>query len=157
VERLVGKGGAAEVYEVTDELDGSRVALKRLGADPKESEYTALMFAREYNVLAQLSHPLIIRAFDYGVDDGVPYYTMELLEGESLRGLSPLPWQEACAVLRDVASALGIIHSRRLVHRDVTTRNVYRSRSGQGKLLDFGALTPMGPIHDTVGTPPFVA
>ncbi len=156
VERLVGSGGAAEVYAVFDPVTGAHLALKRLSVSASSAGVAEVMLAREYNALAQLSHPLIIRAYDYGKDGGVPYYTMELLSGENLRGLAPLEWRDACHVLRDVASALGIIHSRRLVHRDVTTRNVCRVADGRAKLIDFGALTPMGPIRDMVGTPPFV-
>src|SRR4051812_3272630 len=94
VERLVGSGGTAEVYEVMDGVSGARVALKRLNVDEASGDYGAVMFAREYNVLAQLSHPLIIRAFDYGIDGKVPYYTMELLSGENLRDLTPLGWRD---------------------------------------------------------------
>lgn len=156
VERLVGSGGTADVYEVTDSASGGRLALKRLNAEEANGDFSAVMLAREYNALAQLSHPLIIRAFDYGLDGKVPYYTMELLCGENLRNLAPLGWRDACDVVRDVASALAIVHSRRLVHRDVTTRNVCRVADGHAKLLDFGTLTPMGPVRDLVGTPPFV-
>jgi tetratricopeptide (TPR) repeat protein len=156
VERLVGSGGAAEVYEVEDISTGDRLALKRLAASQANAKLAEVMLAREYNALAQLAHPLIIHAFDYGRDAGVPYYTMELLTGENLRNAAPLEWREACHVLRDVASALGIIHSRKLLHRDVTTRNVCRVADGRAKLIDFGALTPMGRVRDLVGTPPFV-
>jgi serine/threonine-protein kinase len=152
----VGRGGAAEVYEVADPATEQRLALKRLVPSDAGADFAEVMLAREYNALVQLSHPLIIRAFDYGKDAGVAYYTMELLSGKNLRRLAPLGWREACELLRDVASALAIVHSRRLVHRDVTTRNICRVADGHAKLLDFGALTPMGPIRDQVGTPPFV-
>lgn len=155
VERLIGRGGMAIVYEVTDESSGARVALKRLAPSASES-HAALLFQREYNTLAQLSHPLIVRAYDYGFDDDVPYYTMELIFGENLRALTPLPWREACSVIRDVASALAIVHSRRLVHRDVTARNVCRLEDRHAKLFDFGALSPMGPTRDVVGTPAYI-
>ena len=49
---------------------------------------------------------------------------MELLDGQDLRELAPLPWREACALLRDVASSLALLHARRLLHRDVSPRNV---------------------------------
>ncbi|HEX4340551.1 MAG TPA: AAA family ATPase [Polyangiaceae bacterium] len=155
VERLVGSGGAAEVYAVRDISNDQRLALKRLSVSSANGAVAEIMLAREYDTLADLSHPLIIRAFDYGKDAGVPYYTMELLSGVTLRELAPLGWRDTCHVIRDVASALGLIHSRRLVHRDVTTRNVCRV-DGRAKLIDFGALTPMGPVRDLVGTPPFV-
>jgi hypothetical protein len=156
IERLVGRGGMARVYEVTDESTGARVALKRLAPSANE-KHAALLFQREYNTLAELAHPLIVRAYDYGFDEDVPYYTMELIVGQNLRTLAPLPWREACSVIRDVASALAIVHSRRLVHRDVTARNVCRLEDQHAKLFDFGALTPMGPTRYIVGTPAYIS
>ena len=79
---------------------------------------------------------------------------ISLTAGAGLRGR--FPWREACSILRDVASALSLVHSRRLVHRDVTHRNVHRTPDGRAVLLDFGALVPMGPTNDVVGTPPFM-
>ena len=64
---------------------------------------------------------------------------------------------EACALLRDVASSLAILHSRGLLHRDVSARNVRCTADGRAKLIDFGAMTSMGVAKDVVGTPPFVA
>ena len=79
----------------------------------------------------------------FGIDAAGPYYTMELLEGSDLRESAPLPWTEVCALLRDVAAALALLHSRRLLHRDISPRNVYRVRGGRTKLIDFGAMSPM--------------
>ena len=129
---------------------------KRLLPEQAKRRATALLFQREYNTLAQLSHPLIIRAFDYGVDADTPYYTMELLSGENLRHLAPLPWKEAASLIRDVASALALVHSRRLIHRDVSPRNVCRTDDGRAKLIDFGTLSPMGRAKNVMGTPPFL-
>src|SRR5262249_44578274 len=63
----------------------------------------------------------------------------------------------ACALLRDIASSLAIIHSRRLLHADLSPRNVRCTADGRAKLLDFGAMMPMGPPRHLTGTPPFVA
>lgn len=155
--RLIGKGGMAAVYEVVDETTGNRVALKQLLPEQAKRRPAALLFQREYNTLAQLSHPLVIRAFDYGVEADTPYYTMELLSGENLRHLAPLPWKEVASLVRDVASALALVHSRHLVHRDVTPRNVCRTPDRRAKLIDFGTLTPMGPARNVMGTPPFLS
>src|SRR5262245_24348293 len=78
---------------------------------------------REFHTLKNLTHPHIVEVYDYGIAES-PYYTMELLRGMTANQLAPMPWQKACAMLRDVASALALIHSRRLVHRDVTGRNI---------------------------------
>lgn len=156
IKRLIGKGGMAAVYDVTDETNGKDVALKRLLLEQAKRRTAALLFQREYNTLAQLSHPLIIRAFDYGIDAERPYYTMELLSGENLRQLAPLPWKEAASLVRDVASALALIHSRRLIHRDVSPRNVCRTDDGRAKVIDFGTLSPMGRAKKVMGTPPYL-
>src|SRR5262249_42135781 len=98
-----------------------------------------------------------IEVYDYGVDDGNAYYTMELLDGKDLRERSPMPWRQACALFIDVCSSLALLHSRRLVHRDIGPRNIRCTRDGLAKLIDFGALAPMGAGGKVVGTPPFVA
>jgi tetratricopeptide (TPR) repeat protein len=157
VEALLGEGGAASVYRVGDERTGRKLALKQL--QPPDDERRALVtshFEREFYTLSQLAHPRIIEVYDYGVERGSPYYTMELLDGEDLRERGKLPWREACALLRDVASSLAIIHSRGLVHRDVSARNVRCTSDGRAKLIDFGAMAPTGVSHRLVGTAPFV-
>ena len=114
------------------------------------------MLEREYYTLVQLAHPRIIAVYDFGVDSNGPYYLMELLEGTDLQNVDRLPWRTACIALRDVASALAMLHSRGVVHRDVSMRNVHWD-SEHAKLIDFGAMTPMGVAKDVVGTAPFAA
>lgn len=159
VEQLLGRGGMGAVYRVTDESSGKPYALKLLQIepdDPKAERYAAL-FEHEYHALEQLAHPRVIAVHDYGVMQGTPYYTMELLDGKDLRALAPLPWRQACALLRDVAGSLALLHSRRMVHRDLSPRNVRCTSDGRAKLLDFGAMGPMGPSNLVVGTPAYMA
>jgi tetratricopeptide (TPR) repeat protein len=158
VEGVLGRGGMATVYKVRDTHTGTSVALKRGSTrDPSKSAKRQVLLQREYHTLEQLRHPRIIEVYDYGVDDAGPYYTMEWLDGADLDSSGPLPWQEACAVLRDVASSLAILHSRGLLHRDVSPRNVRRTRDGRAKLIDFGAMTSTGISVEVSGTPPFIA
>src|SRR5262249_27143781 len=70
-----------------------------------------------------------------------------------LMQLGATPYREACRHLRDVASSLALIHAHRLVHRDVSPRNVRLTLDGRAKLIDFGALTSFGVPDDIVGTP----
>lgn len=154
---LIGSGGSATVHEVFDRVRRLTLAMKRLAGDDLTNQSARLLFRREYRTLLELSHPAIVRVYDYGVHEGAPYYTMELATGTDVRVLSPLPWKEACRILRDVVSALSLLHSRRLVHRDVSAGNVRRTPELRGKLLDFGSLCPMGVAPEVVGTPPFVA
>jgi serine/threonine-protein kinase len=159
VDAQLGEGGIAKVYRVTDERDGTRLALKKLSATGGDRSVLRAMFELEYHTLVQLEHPRIVRAFDYGVDHDGAYYTMELLEGADARTTlhrRELGVREICVLLRDAASALALIHSRRMVHRDVSPRNVWCTPNGRAKLIDFGTLTAMGAQTRIAGTPPFV-
>jgi len=155
----IGRGGMAAIYRATDLANQREVALKLLVLDRTQRHYatSAELFEREFHTLAELSHPRVIAVHDYGIDEQGPFYTMELLDGGDLRSRSPLPWREACSLLYDVCSSLALLHSRRLVHRDVTPGNVRCTRDGQAKLIDFGAMVPMGRGGLVVGTPQFIA
>lgn len=158
VQELIGRGGVGEVYRVHDLRSGGSLALKCLIPE-KVSHHSAQlmqeMLAREYRTLAELKHPSVVEVFEYGEFESRPFYTMELLQGQDLQELAPLPWQRACAYLRDIASCLALLHSRRLLYRDVSPRNV-RCEQERAKLLDFGALTAMGPVDRIVGVPPAI-
>jgi hypothetical protein len=155
IESEIGRGGAGTVYRATDETSGRLVALKVL--ERKDEDLVAL-FEREYHTLARIRHPRVIEVYDFGItEDGRRYYTMELLEGHDLSSLSPLDWTKACEHLRDVATSLALLHARRLLHRDVSPRNVRLNQQGRAKLIDFGALTPFGSASDIVGTPVCIA
>ncbi|MDB4976570.1 MAG: serine/threonine protein kinase, partial [Myxococcaceae bacterium] len=154
VEAALGKGGAAQVYRVRDLVSHAELALKRL--KPGASQKLTRLFEREYQTLASLNHPGTVEVFDYGRDEEGPFYTMELLQGEDLKARSPMPWREACGYLRDAAQTLGLLHARKLIHRDVSARNLWRMPNGHAKLLDFGAVMPFGPNDHLLGTPPLV-
>jgi tetratricopeptide (TPR) repeat protein len=158
VEGTLGDGGMGAVYRARDSLSGARVALKRLVVpQERKREHFVALFEREYHTLAQLAHPSVIAVYDYGVDEAGPFYTMELLTGRDLHDSSKLPFREICGAFYDVASSLSLLHARRLVHRDVTARNIRIVAPGRAKLLDFGALAPMGACKDIVCTPMYLA
>ena len=158
VEHVLGRGGMGSVYAVRDRSTSRRLALKCLQRHAAlENGHAATLFQREYHTLSHLRHPRVIQVYDYGIDDGRPFYTMELLDGTDLRELAPVSWPRACAVLRDVASSLGLLHSRRLLHRDLSPRNVRCTRDGRAKLIDFGTMSPMGVSRDVAGTAPYMA
>lgn len=159
VVRLLGTGGMACVYEVFDRNLHRRLALKRLHEtdDAQRRRRLVELFEREFSTLSQLSHPSIVQAFDYGVDDKGPYYTMELLEGGELQALAPLPYKQVCSLGRDICSAFSLLHSRRLIYRDLNPRNVHCNAQGTPKLIDFGAIAVMGPCPQLVGTPAYCA
>lgn len=154
----IARGGMGVVYRARDRASGEMVALKYLEVGERRNANLLLeCFEREYQVLAGLEHPRIIRVFDYARTQGGAYYTMELLEGSDLGRATPIPWREACQYLRDVATSLSLLHARRLVHRDLSPGNVKLTEDGHCKLIDFGALTDFGPTETLIGTPPFIA
>jgi tetratricopeptide (TPR) repeat protein len=154
----LGRGGMASVYEVLEEATGRRLAVKQLHAHRAlDDGHLARLFELEFHTLTQLAHPRVVAVHDYqGLSDG-PCYSMELLEGGDLQEQGVLPWRQVCALLSDVCSALSLLHSRRLVHRDVTPRNIRLTRDGKAKLIDFGAMAPFGTHKHPVGTPTFTA
>ncbi|HKU40201.1 MAG TPA: protein kinase, partial [Polyangiales bacterium] len=158
IEELLGRGGMATVYRALDLRTDRYCALKRGWAgDVRKTQRRGALLEREYHTLAQLAHPRIIEVYEYGVDERGPFYTMELLAGTDLDAGGRLPWRRACALLHDVASSLAILHARGLLHRDLSLRNIRCTPEDRAKLIDFGAMAPMGVAKDVQGTAPFIA
>ncbi len=158
IRELLASGGMGAVYRGFDRLAQRPIAYKRLKvANESARSRFAALFRREYDTLAHLTHPNIVEVYEFGFDAFGPYYTMELLSGHDLARLAPLPLRDACRVLRDIASALALLHARRLVHRDVSPNNVRLTSDRRAKLIDFGGLTPFGTPNEVVGTPAFMA
>ncbi|HVW26837.1 MAG TPA: protein kinase [Polyangiaceae bacterium] len=157
---LLGKGGMAAVHEVRDRRTGRHVAMKRLlpQEDAERRVKARRLFEREYQTLSQLKHPRIVEVYDYSIDSSGAYYTMELLSGGDLSQLVPMDPVRACRFAKDVCSALSLLHSRSRVHRDVSARNVRCTAEGGAKLIDFGAMAPIGQNRNgIVGTPSYSA
>jgi hypothetical protein len=155
LEATLGRGGVASVYKAFDLSLGRPCALKRLAGTP--DAHIVSLFEREYHTLASLKHPNIIEVYDYGTDEAGPYYVMELLEGTDFGTQGRMPWRDVAECGTEIASALSLLHARKLIHRDVSTRNVWHLPNKRHKLLDFGALTGFGSTGHVVGTPPHVA
>jgi hypothetical protein len=155
----LGQGGAGRAFRACDERTGRELALKVLALpqNPKHAQLATEYFEREFHSLKHLAHPRIVQVYDYGVWAGEPFYSLELLDGGDLSELAPLPWQRVCRVAYDVCSALSLLHSRRLLHRDISPRNVRCTSTGKAKLFDFGLLSPIGVASELAGTPPCVA
>lgn len=146
--RPLGRGGAAVVYEVEHPSTGERLALKLL-----THQLSAIRFEREYRTLASLSHPNIVRVYDYGfTDDRFPYLTMELLDGVPAQAHAkacgrPGGVMRTAEVVRLgalVADALSYLHQNRIVHRDLKSSNVLVLADGSVKLLDLGTARLLG-------------
>lgn len=122
----LGRGGMGVVYSARDPHLNRTVALKVMTGAPDSEESSR--FQREATSMARLRHPNIVPVFDVGSEDQRPYYTMEMVEGESLavvlRRMRVLPLRAALKITRDVAEALAEAHRNGLVHRDVKPGNI---------------------------------
>ncbi len=138
---LMARGGMGDVYRATDVRLQRDVALKLLAHAGTDDTQRIERFLQEARVTAALDHANIVKVFDVGVLDGRPYLVAELLDGETLRvrlGRGPLAAEEATRIAGDVAAGLVVAHAAGLVHRDLKPDNVFLTRTGVTKILDFG-------------------
>ncbi len=140
VEQEIGSGGMAIVYLAQDLKHNRRVAIKVLRPDVS-AELSSERFLREIETAAGLSHPHILPVYDSGDADGVLYYVMPFVDGESLRERihreRQLPIEDALRIAREIGSALSFAHDQGVVHRDVKPENVLIS-GGHAVIADFG-------------------
>ena len=167
LERLVGVGGMAAVYQARDERLGRVVALKLLAGD----EAVRMRFVREARAVAAVDHPHIIPVYEAGEADGMQFIAMRFVAGDTLQGMirtnGALSPRRAAAFISPVASALDAAHAAGLVHRDVKPGNILvDSRRGgpeHAYLTDFGiarAMLSAGTLTvagQFLGTPDYAA
>ena len=140
VDRELGRGGMATVYLARDLKHDRLVALKVLHPELAHA-LGAERFLREIRLTARLDHPHILPVFDSGDADGLLWYTMPYVEGESLRDRlrreGQLPLEEALRLAQEVADALECAHRQGIIHRDIKPENILLAR-GHARVADFG-------------------
>ncbi len=167
LERELGQGGMALVYLATDLKHDRQVAVKLLRPELSAALGTD-RFLREIQVTSRLQHPHILPLYDSGATDGLLYYVMPLVQGESLRERltreGQLPVGETIATMGAVAGALDYAHRHGVLHRDIKPENILL-HDGQPMLADFGialAVTAAGGSRMTetglsIGTPSYMS
>ena len=151
IEQRLGSGGKGTVFKALDRYRASLqapqryVAIKVLHAVPGTRDESIETLRHELESAQMLSHPNIVRVYDFDRDGDIDFFTMEYLDGELLSSLmqrfQPLPMSRphAWSIIRQIASGLEHAHGRSVVHADLKPQNIMITNSGEVRILDFGA------------------
>ena len=156
VDAPLGEGGMGTVYKVRHMTLNRMFAMKVLRRDLAADAGLAARFLQEGRATAAIRHPSVVAITDFGqLDDGAPYFVMELLTGQTLAtrmgGRGPMPPSEAAGIAKKLAEALGAAHAANVVHRDLKPENVFlvgaasgRAPADEIRIVDFGAAKVIG-------------
>src|SRR5262245_13932561 len=138
---LLGTGGMGEVYRARDPRLCRDVAIKVLPSEFSVDRERLRRFEQEARAAAALNHPNILAVYDVGATDGTPYVVSELLKGDTLRVVladGALPLRKVIDLGVQICQGLAAAHEQEIVHRDVKPENIFITKDGRAKLLDFG-------------------
>jgi predicted Ser/Thr protein kinase len=155
VRSLLGRGGMGEVYLADDAELHRKVALKVVSVDDPQLD-RGKQLQREARTTAALDHPFICKVFQTGDFEGLWYFAMEYVEGETLRarlGAGPLSIHDTVRIAREIAEAMEFAHSRGVIHRDLKPGNVMLARDGHVRVMDFGISKRVRPESGDWTTP----
>src|SRR5258707_9088233 len=139
---LLGRGGMGEVYRATDLTLGQSVALKFLPEAAASNQRLLERFHGEVRVARAVSHPNVCRVYDIGEVEGMPFISMEYVDGEDLASLllriGRLPSGKAVETARKLCAGLAAAHDRGVIHRDLKPQNIMMNKRGDVVIMDFG-------------------
>jgi serine/threonine-protein kinase len=167
--KLLGAGGMGAVYLADDQLVRRQVAVKVLSRHFTQEREVVSRFKREARAAVQLRHPNLVPAYEVGEEGGLPYYVMELCEGEALDEIlereSRLPVAQVLDIAIQAARGLGYAHAQGVLHRDVKPGNIFLTKEGIAKILDLGLVKNLYDLRQsfqtlggtTLGTPNYIS
>jgi hypothetical protein len=160
---LLGQGGMGEVYRAEDLRLTQTVAMKFLPVALSQDGAALSRFHREVRLARQVSHPNVCRVFDIGENNGLPFLTMEYVDGEDLSSLlkriGRLPQDKAIEISRQLCAGLAAAHEAGVLHRDLKPANVMLDKRGKVRITDFGLAGLSAAAGDEIhaGTPAYMA
>ena len=152
---VLGAGGMGIVYKARQPRLDRLVALKMIKAGAGALPDDLARFEAEARAVAAIDHPNIIKIFEIGERDGLPYFSLEFLEGGSLAERiagKPQPFDDAAQIVETLARAMAVAHRRGIVHRDIKPANVLLARDGTPKIADFGLVKRLEADSGQTGT-----
>jgi predicted Ser/Thr protein kinase len=160
----LGKGGMGEVYRATDIRLSQTVALKFLPDEAASDPGRLARFHNEVRIARQVTHPNVCRVYDIGEVDGLPFLSMEFVDGEDLasllRRIGRLPQDKAIEIARKLCAGLAAAHSQGVLHRDLKPANIMIDGRGQVVITDFGLAGLAAEMQNAdirSGTPAYMA
>ena len=161
---LAGRGGMGEVYRAEDLKLSQVVAIKFLPEALSQDAEALARFHSEVRIARQVSHPNVCRVFDIGDAEGLPFLTMEFVDGEDLasvvRRIGRLSPERATEIARQICAGLAAAHERGVIHRDLKPANVMLDGAGKIRITDFGLAGIAASIQGAdvrAGTPAYMA
>ena len=153
-----------EVYGATDLALGQSVALKFLPEEAAQNQRLLERFHGEVRIARQVSHPNVCRVYDIGQAEGMPFISMEYVDGEDLASLllriGRLPADKALETARKLCAGLAAAHDRGIIHRDLKPQNIMMNKRGDVVIMDFGLAAIAGQLSGAEvrnGTPAYMA
>jgi len=137
----LGRGGMGVVYKARQDRLKRDVALKMVLSGSHASAEHLMRFLAEAEAVAAPQHPNIVQIFELGTHDGLPFFSLELVEGGTLAQRvreQPLPAAEAASMVERIARGVACAHGRGIIHRDLKPDNVLLTPTGEPKISDFG-------------------
>ena len=166
IQRVLGRGGQAVVYEAIQESTRRRVAVKVLRLGVRDASRKLRRFDREIELVSNLRHPLIVTVFDRGVTtDGEPYQVLEYVDGAPIARRAGATARDTLTQFQRVCEAIQYAHQHGVVHRDIKPSNILVDEHGLPRVLDFGLATSLEPSaslaltqsREFLGTPIYAA
>jgi len=167
IDRLLGRGGMAQVYYGMDVGLNRPVAIKVIDERWREDEQFTARFISEAQTIATWRHDNIIQVYYAGTEEDIYYFVMEYIDGEDLTDYmqtrhtigEAIPYEKVISILRATASGLDYAHNKGVIHRDVKPSNIMLGRDGRVVLMDFGLALDVqkGTIGESFGTPHYIA
>ncbi|MBP1642510.1 MAG: hypothetical protein H6Q03_1179 [Acidobacteria bacterium] len=165
---VLGSGGMGVVYKARDRDLDDLVALKMLKKEVAGDRALVERLKGEIKLARKITHPNVLRTFDFGDIDGVPFISMEYVRGITLRAMleqsGRLPYSAGILLARQLLSGLAAAHGLDIVHRDIKPENILLDPLGNVKLMDFGLARPVERLEPgqtqagwLVGTPHYLA
>ncbi len=163
--RLIGEGGMSRVYLASRESDDEPLVVKILRPEITSERKSLERFIEEYNLVERIGSRHVANIFGHGVSEGSAYLVMEFFDGGDLNkrlGGQPLPPEDALQIFRELMFALGDIHERGVLHRDLKPQNLMFRTDGSLAIVDFGIAKHIDSVDRTshgeiLGTPRYMS